>query len=185
MGLFIDSSEIDSATMQRLVNAATRRFDKPEDTVPVVRLPALSSATGRGVYVAELHHGPTLAFKDLGLSVLGRLMDYFLTHRRRHATVLVGTSGDTGSSAIHGVLGCPAIDIVVMYPGGGRISKVQERQMTTVDDPQVHVLQVDGTSDDLDVVIKRVRLGGSRVGVHCARRALLTRIHFGVSVPGV
>ena len=108
------------------------------------------------IHVAELWHGPTLAFKDLGMSVLGAMLGHFLSRTRSRTTLLVGTSGDTGSSAIEAVRMYPrSIQIVVLYPVGGRCTVVQERQMTHVaareDVSNVHLIGVEGSSDELDV----------------------------------
>ena len=111
-----------------------------------------------GTHLAELWHGRTLAFKDLGMSVLGRVLDHLLTRRREQLTLLVGTSGDTGSSAIEAVRGLGAVRVVVLYPlsGWSSITRVQERQMTSVAECEanVHVVGVEGTSDELDVPIE-------------------------------
>ena len=90
-----------------------------------------------GLNVAELFHGPTLAFKDLALGVVGELYNYFLERSKKHCIVLVGTSGDTGSAAISAVRGLSAIDIIVLLPGG-RCTKIQQLQMTTVHDKNIH-----------------------------------------------
>ena len=137
------------------------------------------------VYVAEMWHGPTGAFKDLALSVVGRLMDHFLKKQAKRATVIVSTSGDTGSAAIHGVLNSKNIDIVVMYPRH-RISRVQELQMTTVQSPNVRVISVDGTSDDQDIVMKKVNTDtafAKKYNITCMNsvnvaRVLLQAVHF-------
>lgn len=107
------------------------------------------------MHVAEMWHGPTGAFKDIALSVVGRLMDHFLKKQSKKATVMVSTSGDTGSAAIHSILDSKNINIVVMYPRG-RVSRIQELQMTTVHSPNVRVISVDGTSDDQDATMKKV-----------------------------
>lgn len=104
-------------------------------------------------YVLELFHGKTLAFKDYALASVGVFMDYFLTKRKKNVVVLVGTSGDTGSAAIESVKRSQWMDIIVLYPKG-RCTQVQELQMTTILEENVHVVRVDGTSDDLDVPIK-------------------------------
>ena len=122
------------------------KFDSPE-IIPVSKLGSL--------LVAELWHGPTGAFKDLALSVVGRLADLFLRKQGKKATVLVGTSGDTGSASIHSVLGSQNINIIVLYPRG-RVTRVQELQMTTVNASNAKVYSVDGTSDDLDIPIKKL-----------------------------
>ena len=122
------------------------KSDSPE-IIPVSKLGSL--------LMAELWHGPTGAFKDLTLSVVGRLANLFLQKQGNKATVLVGTSGDTGSASIHSVLGSQNINIVVLYPRG-RITRVKELQMTTVSAPNVKVYSLDGTSDDLDIPIKKL-----------------------------
>lgn len=116
-----------------------------EEVVPVVKV--------EDVFVAELWHGASMAFKDLALSCVSQFMAYFNAKKRRHVTVIISTSGDTGSAAIESVRHLDYINIVVMFPKG-RCSKVQERQMTTVLDENVHVFCGEGTSDDLDIPIK-------------------------------
>lgn len=110
-------------------------------------------ATVNNFHVLELFYGKTLAFKDYALASVGVFMDYFLNKRKKNVIVLVGTSGDTGSAAIESVKRSQWIDIIVLYPKG-RCTQVQELQMTTILDENVHVVRVDGTSDDLDVPIK-------------------------------
>ena len=83
-------------------------------------------------WLLELFHGPTLAFKDVALQLVGRLFDHVLGQRGEHVTIIGATSGDTGSAAIDAVAGRDNVDIVVLYPEG-RVSEVQRRQMTTVD----------------------------------------------------
>ena len=122
------------------------KFDSPE-IIPVSKLGSL--------LVAELWHGPTGAFKDLTLSVVGRLADLFLRKQGKKATVLVFTSGDTGGASIHSVLGSQNINIIVLYPRG-RVTRVQELLMTTVNAPNVKVYSVDGTLHDLDIPIKKL-----------------------------
>jgi threonine synthase len=105
-----------------------------------------------GATVLELFHGPTLAFKDLGMQVLCKILGYFLEQSDERLNLLVGTSGDTGSSAIEAVKDIPRVTITVLYPGCNRIARLQELQMTTSDGANgVKVIAVDGTSDDLDV----------------------------------
>jgi threonine synthase len=119
-----------------------------------------------GLYVQELFHGPTFAFKDVALQLVGRLFDRELSRRGRRATIVVATSGDTGSAAIAACLGRPTLDVVVLHPEG-RVSDVQRRQMTTVDAPNVHNVAVMGTFDDCQDLVKalfadparRARLG--------------------------
>ncbi|NLF93088.1 MAG: threonine synthase, partial [Oligosphaeraceae bacterium] len=108
-----------------------------------------------GLYLAELFHGPTLAFKDIALQFLGHLFEYILEHRGGRLNILGATSGDTGSAAIHGVRGKAGINIFIMYPEG-RVSPLQERQMATVPDSNVHCLALRGTFDDCQRVLKEV-----------------------------
>ena len=105
------------------------------------------------LWIQELFHGPTLAFKDLALQVVGRLFDHVLAERSDRVTIVGATSGDTGSAAIDAVKSCDNVDIVILYPRG-RTSDVQRRQMTTVDSSNVHAVAVDGTFDDCQDLVK-------------------------------
>lgn len=104
-------------------------------------------------FLLELFHGPTLAFKDFALQLLGQLMEHALRGSKQKSVVLGATSGDTGSAAIAGMRGRAGIEIVILYPAG-RTSDVQRRQMTTVADTNVHALAVDGTFDDCQDLVK-------------------------------
>ncbi|MEZ5183903.1 MAG: threonine synthase [Acidimicrobiales bacterium] len=106
-----------------------------------------------GLWLLELFWGPTIAFKDVALQLVGRLFDHELARRGERATIVVATSGDTGSAAIEACRGRRALDIVVLHPAG-RVSDVQRRQMTTVDEPNVHNVAVDGTFDDCQDLVK-------------------------------
>lgn len=108
---------------------------------------------GPNDWLMELFHGPTLAFKDFALQVLGRLFDHALKARGERVTILGATSGDTGSAAIEGCRGRDAVDIFILFPKG-RVSEVQRRQMTTVDEPNVHTIAVDGDFDDCQALVK-------------------------------
>ena len=125
--------------------AAYRRFGAPEVT-PLIDL-------GDGLHLLELFHGPTFAFKDVALQLLGRLMDWGLKTTNRRALIIGATSGDTGTAAIEGVRGLDRIDIVILHPKG-RTSPVQRRQMTTVLDENVRNLAVEGTFDDCQSIVK-------------------------------
>ena len=107
------------------------------------------------VFITELFHGPTLAFKDIALQFLGNMFEYILKQTGGKLNILGATSGDTGSAAIHGVRGKKGIDIFIMFPNG-RVSPLQERQMTTVPDANVHCIAVEGTFDDGQRVLKEV-----------------------------
>ena len=154
--LFISADDADftHAEVDALCAGAFGRFGSADVVELSTSLP--TSVTGdRSVRVAELWHGPTLAFKDLGMAILGRVLSHLLRRRGRRLTLLVGTSGDTGSSAIEAVRGLPNLSIFVLYPlqGYASITPVQERQMTAVAEIEsnVHVYGVEGSSDDLDV----------------------------------
>jgi len=108
------------------------------------------------VFVAELFRGPTLAFKDLSLNIISKLLEFFLKKEEgRRLTVLVATSGDTGPAAAHSVANRQNVDLVLLYPLN-RVSKVQELQMLTMDAPNIHVVAGEGTSDELDVPVKEL-----------------------------
>ncbi len=108
---------------------------------------------GPDEWLLELYHGPTLAFKDVAMQVLGRLYDHFLAKRGGHITVVGATSGDTGSAAIEAIRGRERATIFIMHPHK-RTSEVQRRQMTTVDAPNVHNIAVEGTFDDCQNLLK-------------------------------
>lgn len=109
--------------------------------------------TGPGDFILELFHGPTLAFKDVAMQVLARLMDRALARRGRSVTVVGATSGDTGGAAIEAFRGRDAIDVFILYPHG-RVSDVQRRQMTTAPEANVHAIAIDGTFDDCQALLK-------------------------------
>ena len=106
-----------------------------------------------GLFLMELFHGPTLAFKDVALQLVGRMFDAELSRRGERATIVVATSGDTGSAAIAACAGRSTLDIVVLHPAG-RVSDVQRRQMTTVDAHNVVNVAVEGTFDDCQDLVK-------------------------------
>ncbi len=108
---------------------------------------------GPNEWVMELFHGPTLAFKDFALQLLGRLLDHFLTQRDERAVILGATSGDTGSAAIEGCRHSDHVDIFIMHPHN-RVSEVQRRQMTTVLSDNVHNLAIEGNFDDCQAIVK-------------------------------
>ena len=114
-----------------------------------VKLVSLSPA----LHVLELFHGPTLAFKDFGARFMARVMGYFVRGETRPLTVLVATSGDTGSAVAHGFLGVPGIRVVILYPSK-RISEAQEKQFTTLGE-NITALEVSGTFDDCQRLVKQ------------------------------
>ena len=104
-------------------------------------------------WVMELFHGPTLAFKDFALQLLGRLLDHFLTKRGERAVILGATSGDTGSAAIEGCRRCESVDIFILHPHN-RVSEVQRRQMTTIAGDNIHNIAIEGNFDDCQEMVK-------------------------------
>ena len=136
---------LDDATLKRLCEAAYGRFSHDAVT-PLVQLDHQN-------WLMELFHGPTLAFKDVALQLLGQLFETFLSKRDAHLTIIGATSGDTGSAAIDGVAGRAKIDIFMLHPVG-RVSDVQRRQMTTVLAPNVHNIAIEGSFDDAQAIVK-------------------------------
>jgi len=108
---------------------------------------------GPNQWVLELFHGPTLAFKDFALQLLGRLLDYVLERKHQRVVILGATSGDTGSAAIEGCKHCHNIDIFILHPHN-RVSDVQRRQMTTVPGDNIHNLAIEGNFDDCQAMVK-------------------------------
>jgi threonine synthase len=119
------------------------------------RHPAVAPLIQFGVndFVLELFHGPTLAFKDLAMQLLGRLMDHALAARGERTTIVVATSGDTGGAAVEAFRGRTRADLFVLFPQG-RVSEVQRRMMTTVEAENVHALAIEGTFDDCQAIVK-------------------------------
>jgi threonine synthase len=141
---FIDG-EIDIGSLRRMCEDAYATFRHPA-VCPLVQI-------GPDDWLLELFHGPTLAFKDVALQLVGRLFDHVLGERGERVTIIGATSGDTGSAAIDAVAGRQNIDIVVLYPHD-RVSDVQRRQMTTVDAANVRTAAIDGTFDDCQDLVK-------------------------------
>ena len=125
--------------------------------------------SGPNSFILELFHGPTLAFKDVAMQLIARLMDHVLAERGERATIVGATSGDTGGAAIEAFAGRDRTDLFILFPHG-RVSEVQRRQMTSCKAGNVHALSVDGTFDDCQALVKamfnhgafrdRVRLSG-------------------------
>ncbi len=130
-----------------LVGRSYERFDHPD----VAPLRVLNQATGE--WLLELFWGPTLAFKDVALQLLGNLFERELAKRSTAVTIIGATSGDTGSAAIEAVRGREGIELFMLHPHG-RVSEVQRLQMTTVDDPNIHNLAIEGTFDDCQDLVK-------------------------------
>lgn len=144
MGLFID--DIGADDLEALVSRSYGTFTDP-DVTPV-------RAVG-DLHILELFHGPTLAFKDVALQFLGNVFEHILTERGTEVNILGATSGDTGGAAIAGVRGKDNVNIYIMFPEG-KTSPLQELQMTTVLDPNVHNIAIEGSFDDCQTILKDV-----------------------------
>jgi threonine synthase len=153
--------EISEDDLSRMAQEAYGSFRHPA-VVPLIQL-------APNLFVLELFHGPTLAFKDLAMQLLARLMDHALQARGERTTIAVATSGDTGGAAVEAFRGRAQVDVVVLFPKG-RVSEVQQRMMTTATDANVHAVAIEGTFDDCQALVKamfnhhafrdRVRLSG-------------------------
>ncbi|MFG1395709.1 threonine synthase [Roseixanthobacter pseudopolyaromaticivorans] len=136
---------IPQQALDLMIEDAYRHFRHPA-TTPLVQI-------GPNRFVLELFHGPTLAFKDVAMQLLSRLMDHVLSARGARATIVGATSGDTGSAAIEAFRHSDAVDVFILYPHG-RVSEVQRRQMTGVGAHNVHAIAVEGTFDDCQALVK-------------------------------
>ncbi|KAI0772866.1 tryptophan synthase beta subunit-like PLP-dependent enzyme [Trametes elegans] len=154
LSLYISADEISKTELRTLVEKSYSTFRHPD----ITPLKKLTEKT----YVLELFHGPTFAFKDVALQLLGNLFEFFLKRRNARKqpgekpeklTVVGATSGDTGSAAIYGLRNKANISIFILHPKG-RVSPIQEAQMTTVTDANVHNLAVHGTFDDCQDIVK-------------------------------
>ena len=153
--------EIAEPALRRMIDDAYRMFRHAAVT-PLVQI-------GSNHFLVELFHGPTLAFKDVAMQFLARLMDHVLAERGERATIVAATSGDTGGAAVEAFRGRERVDVAILFPDG-RVSPVQRRQMTTVREANVQAIAVEGTFDDAQALVKamfndfrfreRVRLSG-------------------------
>ncbi len=141
------ATDIPEAELQALVERSYQAFDSPE-VAPLVEL-------APGQRVLELFHGPTLAFKDMALQLLGNLYGRQCAVRGESINVLGATSGDTGAAAIHGLMGRPGVALFILYPDG-RVSPLQERQMACTGAANVFALAVDGSFDAAQAVLKEI-----------------------------
>ena len=144
MNLFIDGG-IAEKELRQIITDAYSSFEAQE-VVPLIEL-------DDQIYLMELFHGPTLAFKDIALQLVGRLFDHKLNARGEHLTIVGATSGDTGSAAIEACRDRQNLDIVILHPAD-RVSDVQRKQMTTVDSFNVHNVAIEGTFDDCQDLVK-------------------------------
>lgn len=155
--LFINESEIPNEDLKTLIAKSYSTF-RHEDITPIEAIDE-----SKGLYLLELFHGPTYAFKDVALQFVGNLFEYFLERKNAGKpqeekdilTVVGATSGDTGSAAIYGLRGKKDVSVFILYPTG-RISPIQEAQMASVLDDNVHTLSVKGTFDDCQDIVKQI-----------------------------
>jgi len=136
---------IEDSAFKSMINESYAQFAHPQ-VAPLTKL-------SENEYVLELFHGPTLAFKDFALQLLGRLLDAVLEKRNERAVIMGATSGDTGSAAIEGCRSCERVEIFILHPHK-RVSEVQRRQMTTVLAPNVHNIAIEGNFDDCQSMVK-------------------------------
>jgi len=137
--------DISNADLGRMANEAYATFRHPA-VVPLRQ-------TAPSQFVLELFHGPTLAFKDVAMQLISRLMDHVLAKRAQRTTIVVATSGDTGGAAVDAFAGLANVDLIVLFPHG-RISEVQRRMMTTSGAANIHALAIEGTFDDCQAIVK-------------------------------
>jgi len=173
---------IGEADLARMAREAYGNFRHPA-VAPLTQL-------GANTFALELFHGPTLAFKDLAMQLLARLMDHVLAARGERRTIVVATSGDTGGAAVEAFRGRNQVDLVVLFPRG-RTSGVQRRMMTTADAANVSAVAIDGTFDDCQALVKamfnhhvfrdRVRLSGVN-SINWARIVAQTVYYFTAAV---
>lgn len=158
MRLYIKESEIPNEDLLKLVEKSYSTF-RADDVTPLVKIDS-----EKNLYLLELFHGPTYAFKDVALQFVGNLFEYFLQRKNANKkegeerdiiTVVGATSGDTGSAAIYGLRNKKDVSVFIMYPTG-RVSPLQEEQMTTVTDDNIHTFSVKGTFDDCQSLVKQV-----------------------------
>jgi len=140
------ATDIPASDLKDIIDRSYANFNHVEIT-PVIKQDDL--------YILELFHGPTLAFKDVALQFLGNLFEYFLSKNGQKMNIIGATSGDTGSAAIYGVRGKKNINIFILHPKG-HVSTIQELQMTTVTDKNVFNLAVEGTFDDAQSIVKDI-----------------------------
>lgn len=166
----IFATDMDGQRLRDMVQSSYQTFDHP-DIAPLHQL-------SEGLYVLELFHGPTLAFKDFALQLLGNLYGYQMEQTRQPISVLGATSGDTGAAAIHGLLGKEGVQTFILYPDG-RVSPLQERQMTCTGAANVFPLAIKGSFDDAQTAMKSVfedREFAAEVGLSAVNSINLARI---------
>jgi len=152
--------EIEKFSNHEIAEKAIQQF--VEDDIPETKLREIIQHTldfdfplieiENGIFTLELFHGPTMAFKDVGARFMANCLGYFSEGKDEKVTVLVATSGDTGGAVANGFLGVEGVEVVILYPSG-KVSKIQERQLTTLGQ-NITALEVDGTFDDCQRMVK-------------------------------
>jgi threonine synthase len=145
--------ELGCEVAKRFVDGEIKDEDLQEIVSETVNFPLPMIAVEKDVFSLELWHGPTCAFKDVGGRFLARCLEHFVKKTGEEITILVATSGDTGSAVAAGFLGVQGIDVVILYPKG-KVSKIQEQQLTTMGQ-NITTLEVDGTFDDCQSMVKK------------------------------
>ncbi|WP_455475763.1 threonine synthase [Bartonella sp. B17] len=141
---FVDN-EIEYTSFEKIIAESYATFHHPA-TCPLLQI-------GSDEFILELFHGPTLAFKDVAMQFLSRLMDYILTKKNRCATIVGATSGDTGGAAVQAFAESGHADIFILFPKG-RVSPIQQRQMTTNKSTNIHAIAIEGNFDDCQALVK-------------------------------
>jgi threonine synthase len=141
------AGEIEAGALREMIAAAYKHFRHPA-VAPLTQLDS-------NLFVLELFHGPTLAFKDLAMQLLAKLIDHVLKARGERATIIGATSGDTGAAAIEAFAGLAQVDVFILYPHG-RVSEVQRRQMTTAEAQNIYAIALEGSFDDAQACVKNM-----------------------------
>ena len=146
MKLFTGAS-FSGGELKSMIEMAYSSFDNPE-ICPLLEL-------SKNHFLLELFHGPTLAFKDVAMQIIGQMFDNVLRKKQLRATVVAATSGDTGSAAMAAFKKSDLVDVFILFPDG-KVSEVQRRQMTTVGQPNIHAIAVEGDFDDCQLLVKQM-----------------------------
>jgi threonine synthase len=139
------AGSFNESELSSMIGEAYAAFDDPA-VAPLLEL-------GDNEHLCELFHGPTLAFKDVAMQLLARLMDHVLAERGERVTIVGATSGDTGGAAVEAFRGRERADMIMLFPDG-RVSDVQRRMMTTAAEANIHAVAIDGTFDDCQAIVK-------------------------------
>ncbi|HEX5778815.1 MAG TPA: threonine synthase [Xanthobacteraceae bacterium] len=176
------AGSLKESDLSRMIGEAYATFDDPA-VAPLAKLED-------GEHLCELFHGPTLAFKDVAMQLLARLMDHVLAERGERVTIVGATSGDTGGAAVEAFRGRDRADMIILFPDG-RVSDVQRRMMTTATEANIHAVAIDGTFDDCQAIVKalfndhafrdRVRMSGVN-SINWARIVAQTVYYFTAAV---